>query len=52
MRSGLSQVLQQLMKSAIGTFLARYRRSFAEVLHISDGCLVNQQERRERSGNE
>jgi len=35
MRSGLSQVLQHMMKSGIGTYLARYRRSFAEVLHIS-----------------
>ena len=35
MRSGLSQVLQHLMKSGIGTYLARYRRSFPEVLHIS-----------------
>ena len=35
MRSGLSQVLQHLMKSGIVTYLARYRRSFAEVLPIS-----------------
>ena len=35
MRSGLSQVLQHLMKSGIGTYLARYRRSFAEALHVS-----------------
>ena len=33
--SGLSQVLQHLMKSGIVTYLARYRRSFAEVLPIS-----------------
>jgi len=30
MRSGLSQVLQHLMKSGIGTYLARYRRSFVQ----------------------
>ena len=35
MRSGLSQVLQHLMKSGIGTYLARYLRSFAAVLPIS-----------------
>jgi len=35
MRSGLSQVLQHLMKSGIGMYLARNRRSFAEVLPIS-----------------
>ena len=36
MRSGLSQVLQHLMKSGIGTYLARYLRSFAAVLSISE----------------
>jgi len=35
MRSEISQFLQHLMKSVIGTYLARYWRSFAEVLHIS-----------------
>jgi len=36
MRSGLSQVLQHLMKSGmLGTYLSRYRRSFAAVLPIS-----------------
>ena len=35
MRSGLSQVLQHLMKSGIGTYFARYLRSFAAVLPIS-----------------
>jgi len=34
MRSGLSQILEHLRKSAIGPFLVRYRRLFVEVLHI------------------